>query len=155
LDELKQFRRLEKFNVDQLNKEVVKFKDLTMEGAFLVRALFFLLFGFLMKTSEILNMETFFWALGIVAMIFILRAIQLKIIRVPVMPLVFIAPRGLITILLFLTIDPVDTIPLVNTSLITQVIILTAFVMMLGLMTTGRKTPADQAHVKGDELLKQ
>ena len=53
---------------------------------------------------------------------------------IPFSPLLFIAPRGLITILLFLSIEPVQAIPLINESLIIQVIVLTAFVMMFGLM---------------------
>lgn len=46
----------------------------------------------------------------------------------------FVAPRGLITILLFLSIEPSQTISLVNKSLIIQVIILSALLMMIGLM---------------------
>ena len=105
------------------------------EGTFLIRALFFILFGFLIETSEVLNPQTFFWAVGIVAAIFVYRGIQLKISKLPLAPLMFIAPRGLITILLFLSIDPSHTISLVNNSLIIQVIILSALVMMVGLMT--------------------
>jgi hypothetical protein len=37
-----------------LNKEVAKFKELTIEATFL-GALFFLLFGYLIQTSEIAN----------------------------------------------------------------------------------------------------
>lgn len=135
LDELKRFKWIEKFNPNELNKEVGKFKELTIEGAFLVRALFFLLFGYLIETTEVLNTDTFLWALGIVISIFILRAVQLKLLKLPLQPLLFVAPRGLITILLFLSIDPTQTISFVNKSLIIQVIILTALVMMIGLMT--------------------
>lgn len=135
LDELKRFKWIEKFNPNELNKEVGKFKELTIEGAFLVRALFFLLFGYLIETTEVLNTDTFLWALGIVISIFILRAVQLKLSKLPLQPLLFVAPRGLITILLFLSIDPTQTISFVNKSLIIQVIILTALVMMIGLMT--------------------
>lgn len=135
LDELKQFKWIEKFKPNELNKEVGKFKELTIEGAFLVRALFFLLFGYLIETTEVLNADTFLWALGIVISIFILRAVQLKLSKLPLQPLLFVAPRGLITILLFLSINPTQTISLVNKSLIIQVIILTALLMMVGLMT--------------------
>ncbi|MDZ4749273.1 MAG: hypothetical protein SH808_12360 [Saprospiraceae bacterium] len=135
LDELKRFKWIQKLKPDELNKEVHKFKELTIEAAFLVRALFFLLFGFLIQTDEILNTDTLIWAVGIVAAIFLFRAIQLSISKLPLSPLLFIAPRGLITILLFLSIAPTQSIPLVNNSLIIQVIILTALVMMLGLMT--------------------
>lgn len=134
LDELKRFTWIEKFKPDELNIEVKKFKELTVEGAFIVRALFFLLFGYLIETSEVLNTDTLVWALGIVFFIFVFRSLQLKFSKLPLRPLLFIAPRGLITILLFLSIEPTDTISLVNTSLIIQVIILTALVMMFGLM---------------------
>jgi len=134
LDELKRFKWIEKFKPDELNNEVNKFKELTIEGAFLVRALFFLLFGFLIETSEVLNSETFTWALGIVFFIFAFRFIQLKFSKLSVQSLMFVAPRGLITILLFLSIEPSQTISLVNKSLIIQVIILSALLMMIGLM---------------------
>ncbi|MBK7173849.1 MAG: cation:proton antiporter [Bacteroidales bacterium] len=136
LDELKQFKWIQRFNPDLLNKEVRKFKELTIEAAFIVRALFFLLFGYLIATSEILNTDTLIWALGIVVIIFLFRALQLILSNLPLRTLLFVAPRGLITILLFLSIDPANRISLVNQSLIIQVIILTSLIMMVGLMTT-------------------
>jgi len=135
LDELKGIPWISKLNPDNLDKEVRKFKELTIEGAFLVRALFFLLFGYLIQTKELLNTGTMVWAGGIVMAILVFRAIQLKLSKLALSPLLFIAPRGLITILLFLAIEPAQRIPLVNKSLIVQVIVMTALVMMLGLMT--------------------
>jgi potassium/hydrogen antiporter len=140
LDELKKFKWIEKFKPDELIKEVNKFKELIIEGAFLVRALFFLLFGYLIETTEVLNTDTLLWALSIVFFIFTFRTIQLKLSKLPLQPLLFVAPRGLITILLFLSIEPTHTISLVNKSLIIQVIILTALLMMFGLMTNKPKT---------------
>ena len=133
---MKHFKWIEKFKPDELNKEVKKFKELTIEGAFLIRALFFLLFGYLIETHEVLNTETLVWALAIVFFIFTFRVIQLKLSKLPLFPLLLVAPRGLITILLFLSIEPSQTISLVNKSLIIQVIILTALLMMLGLMAS-------------------
>ena len=140
LDELKRFKWIEKFKPDELNKEGNKFKELTIEAAFLIRALFFLLFGYLIETSEVLNADTFIWALAIVFFIFAFRLIQLKLSKLPLQPLLFVAPRGLITILLFLSIEPTHTISLVNKSLIIQVIILTALLMMFGLMANKPRT---------------
>ena len=134
LDELKRFKWIEKFKPDELKIEVNKFKELTGEGTFLVRTLFFLLFGYSIETSEVLNTDTILWALGIVFFIFLFRAIQLKLSKLPLQPLLFVAPRGLITVLLFLSIEPIHRISLVNNSLIIQVIILTALLMMVGLM---------------------
>jgi cell volume regulation protein A len=141
LDELKHFKWIQNFRLDLLllNKEVLKFKELIIEATFLVRALFFLLFGYLIQTSEIVNLDTLVWSVGIVLGVFILRTIQLKISKIPLFPLLFVAPRGLITILLFLSIAPEDKILLIDKSVIIQVILLTAFIMMLGLMITAKK----------------
>ena len=135
LDELKNNKFIQKLQPDLLDKEVHKFKELTAEIAFLVRALFFLLFGYLIETKELLNTETIVWAIGICIGIFALRYISLKTFKLNIKPILFIAPRGLITILLFLSIPDNQTTDLANNSLIIQVIILSALVMMFGLMT--------------------
>ncbi len=139
LDELKHFAFIEKFRLDLLNKEVSKFKELIVEATFLVRSLFFLLFGYIIETSEIINPDTFVWAIVIVGIILAIRVIQLKLSKMPLFPLLFVAPRGLITILLFLSIGDEYEIVLINRSLIIQVILLTAFIMMIGLMITAIK----------------
>lgn len=142
LEELKWIKWIEKLHPETLNKEVHKFKDLVTEGAFFIRALFFVLFGYVIDTTDLLNPKTFVWAVCITAGIYILRAAQLAASRLPLMPLLFIAPRGLITILLFLSIEQRDKIPLVDNSLVTQVIVLTALVMMVGLILN-KKEAAD------------
>jgi potassium/hydrogen antiporter len=135
LDELKRFNWIEKLRPEKLDKEIKKFKEITTEATFLIRALFFLLFGFLMEAKEILNPETIPWASGIVLSIILVRWIALKFSKLPSSPLLFVAPRGLITILLFLAILPEQSISIVNKSLIIQTIILSVLVMMVGLMT--------------------
>lgn len=134
LDELKKIRWVERFRPEQLDREVKKFKEILIEATFLIRALFFLLFGFLIETPELLNQDTFIWAISITGGIFVFRFIQLKVARLPARPLLFIAPRGLITILLFLAIEVEDRISLVGKPLIIQVILLTGLVLMFGLM---------------------
>ncbi len=151
LDELRHIRWIERFKPLEFNKEVLKFRDLTMEAAFLVRALFFLLFGYLIETSEILNTDTFIWAMIIVILIFSFRALQLKISKIPLSPLLFVAPRGLITILLFLSIDAEQSIDIVNKSLILQVIALTALLMMFGLMANKSTEKSEAAKAKQAE----
>lgn len=140
IDELKQFKWLKMFNTDNLHLEVQKFKNILIEATFLIRTLFFIMFGFFIETSEIINTETLIWSIGIVAGIILVRFIFLKLTKLPLSPLLYIAPRGLITILLFLAITPSQTISLVNKSLIIQVIIITALLMMFGIMKTRKKT---------------
>lgn len=139
LDELNQTSFVEKLQPEILKKEVHKFKELTGEIAFLIRSLFFLLFGYLIQTSELLNTETIIWAIGITVGVFIIRILFLLLLKIQVMPILFVAPRGLITILLFLTIPASQVTPLVNKSLIIQVIILTALMMMVGLIFNKRE----------------
>lgn len=140
LDGLKRFNWTKGLKPDLLNREVSKFKDLIAEATFLARALFFILFGFLIENAEILNAKTFEWALGIVAAILILRIIHFKISGIKMFPMLFVIPRGLINILLFLSIVPAQHIPLVNKSLLIQVVLLSALILMFGLMLTGKKT---------------
>ena len=139
LYKFKKFKWIKKLHPEELKIEDQKFKEITIETAFLVRALFFILFGFLLQTSEIINTDTLLLSGGIVTVIFVSRIIQLKISRLPLRPLLFVAPRGLITILLFLSIVPAQRLVLVNKSLIVQVIVLSAFVMMFGLMAFPEK----------------
>ncbi|HKX86184.1 MAG TPA: cation:proton antiporter [Flavobacterium sp.] len=139
LDEIKHNKFIQRLQPNILDKEVHKFKDLTTEIAFLIRSLFFLLFGYLIQTSELLNSETAIWAVAITAGIFAFRFIFLKLFRLPVNPLLYLAPRGLITILLFLSIPISQSTEVANKSLIIQVIILTAFVMMIGLLKHKKK----------------
>ena len=134
LYKFKSLKWIKKLHPEELKVEDQKFKEITVEMAFLVRALFFILFGYLLETTEVLNTHTLLLSAGIVALIFVFRIIQLKISRLPLKPLLFVAPRGLITILLFLSIVPAQRLLLVNKSLIVQVIILTALIMMFGLM---------------------
>ncbi len=122
-----------------LQQEVKRFGDITSEISFLIRSLFFLLFGYLMKTSEILNTDTMLWALGIFILTYSVRWIWLKILRLEVKPLLFIAPKGLFTIILFLSLPLSMNIPFINKSLLIQIILLTSLFMMFGLMFNKEK----------------
>lgn len=148
LDELKNFKYIQKLNPDVLDKEVHKFKPINKEMAFLIRALFFLLFGYLIETSELLNSESILWAAGICAGIFLIRYLFFKIFRINVLPLALIAPRGLISILLFLSIPLSQQTALVNKSLVIQVIILSALIMMAGLMMSKAADEKKEATIK-------
>jgi hypothetical protein len=135
-ESFKRYPWIERLRPEKLDREVKKFKEITYEATFLVRALFFLLFGFLIEPEEIINTQTLPWAAGIVALILIIRYITIKVSKLPVYPLQFIAPRGLITILLFISILPDLSIPLVNNSLVIQTVLISVFVMMAGLFKT-------------------
>lgn len=140
LDKFKRFRFVDKLQPEIMVKEVVKLNDITTEITFSIRSLFFILFGYLINTHELLNAKTFIIATGILVGIIVLRIIGLKIAHQNLNPLLYVAPRGLITILLFITIPETERIAMVNNSLVIQVIVLTALFMMVGLMISKRQT---------------
>jgi len=139
--EIRRFKLIQRFRWDELATQVPRFHELIGEMAFLVRALFFLLFGFSLETSDIIDVNMLRWSVGLTGLIYLIRAAQLKLSGMPLAPLLFIAPRGLITILLFLSLLPADMIPLVNKSMLTQVILMTSLVMMLGMLRASPPAP--------------
>lgn len=134
LDELTHFKFIKKLNPKKLDLEVHEFSKLIAEVAFLIRTIFFILFGYTITSEVLLNSETVPFAFGIIGLILLVRIIQLKILKMELMPLLFVAPRGLITIMLFLSIPIAKKISFINNSLIIQVIILSAVLMMFGLI---------------------
>lgn len=134
LDELKKFRFIRYLEPDKLDAEVHRFTGLVSEAAFLIRTIFFILFGYTITLKNISNTSTIIYALLIVALIMVVRFIQLKIAKLKVTPMLFVAPRGLITIMLFLSVPITNKITFINEPLILQTIILSILVMMFGLI---------------------
>lgn len=121
---------------DSLEKEVVRFKQITTELTFLIRSLFFMVFGFMIETKDILDLKSLIWASIIIGITLAIRAIQLKITSQKLMPLLFIVPRGLITILLFMSIAPEEHISFINRNLILQIIVISTLIMTIGTAST-------------------
>lgn len=122
-----------------ISENLSSFKAITVEFTFIIRVLFFVTFGFLIQTEEVLNLDSLPWALGIVAGIFLLRLIFLKFSRMELFPLLTVAPRGLITILLFYLLPESAALDIVNRSMVLQVILLTVSIMMLGVLLQKEK----------------
>lgn len=139
LDEIKHYKWMEKFRPTKLDKEVSKFKEISFETSFLIRTLFFILFGFLMNMNEILDTQTLPWAMAIVFAIVFVRWFALKLSKLSIYPLLYVAPRGLITILLFLSILPSQNVNFINKSMVIQVVLLSVLVMMFGLISNKKQ----------------
>ncbi|MBA4240567.1 MAG: sodium:proton antiporter [Sphingobacteriaceae bacterium] len=139
LDEIKHYKWMEKFRPTKLDKEVSKFREISFETSFLIRTLFFILFGFLMNMNEILDTQTLPWAMAIVFAIVFVRWFALKLSKLSIYPLLYVAPRGLITILLFLSILPSQNVNFINKSMVIQVVLLSVLVMMFGLISNKKQ----------------
>lgn len=134
------FGIIRKLHPEALSKEIHRLQELVGESAFLIRVLFFLLFGFLMKPEEIMDTKALYWSCTIVVGIFIARIIFLLLTKAPVFPLLFIAPRGLITVLLFLSIPAARQINYINSAVVIQVVVMTALIMMFGMLFYSNKS---------------
>lgn len=125
------------------NKELVKpiihdFHTLTLESAFVIRTIFFVLFGLSITLSSFYNFEVAMNSLAIVGILYVVRYILLQIFgRKHIWPELFIAPRGLITVLLYFVLQKHNSvhIPLFDPGLLLYPILITSIIMMFALIS--------------------
>ena len=130
IEKITSLKWFHKFDPSNLVNEIHRFEEITTELTFVVRVSFFVIFGFTIDLPSLFNPISLAFAAIIFAMIVLLRILQLLLLRLPVFPLAYVAPRGLITILLFISIPASQTIDTVNQTLITQIILITSLFMM-------------------------
>ncbi len=123
------------FENKTLRAELPFFKSLMAEVTFVARSFFFLLFGFSVKTSQLLDQEALTVAASVVGIIFVVRMAYffLGYKRLP-RGLAFQSPRGLITILLFMSIPPEMQLPELSNAALMLVVLFSAALLMLGLL---------------------
>ena len=91
--------------VEKVEEVLDDMKVVTAESAFVVRTFFFIIFGWSVYLGSLLSFTVIGIGLIILAIIYIVRAIILFIFNgKDILPQLFLAPRGLITILLFFSI---------------------------------------------------
>ena len=93
-------------NEEKILRIVDDFKIVTLESSFVVRTFFFILFGWSIQLGDLFNLTSFLIGISIVLIIFFVRSIALflfsrTIKTKDIVPELFLAPRGLLTILLF------------------------------------------------------
>ncbi|MDX9948387.1 MAG: cation:proton antiporter [Bacteroidales bacterium] len=137
IDFVKKYVDFPKFRSD-----VKSFNTILTEFTFLVRSFFFIIFGFYVRVEGLFEWHNLVTAGAITLGLFLLRLLFfVTVLRMKPVPLVFFAPRGLITILLFISIPAASRIFIVNEEVITLVILLTIFIMTLGTMTVRGERP--------------
>ena len=146
--------RMSKFmNVDNLRDGIERFKLITNESAFLIRTFFFFIFGFTLQLVIFNDHRTIFAGLVIVGILYVIRYLYLTFLaRRNLFPELFIAPRGLITILLFYAIPEDYSKGIISEGVLFLVILLTSLIMIIGLIGTGRKLPQFEIYVGEKKL---
>ncbi|CAD5253774.1 MULTISPECIES: cation:proton antiporter [unclassified Imperialibacter] len=111
------------------------FHVVTMESAFVVRTFFFVIFGMTLDFSGLTDVLALITSLTILVLTYVVRYILLKSIVVKnISPQVWIAPRGLITVLLFFSIPDEWKNDAFSDAILLIVIIATSVLMTLGLV---------------------
>jgi hypothetical protein len=129
-----------RLDLEETEKGLHEFHILTAESTFLVKTFFFLFFGFSIKITDFASTEPFVYGLNIFGIMWALRYAYFTVttFKLSPSPLVFISPRGLISILLFLQIDEIkfleNTPVLIDEKVLLVVILSSMLVMTKGTM---------------------
>lgn len=133
--------KLERFlQIERANQIYHELHIVTLETAFVVRTFFFVIFGLTITVSSLWNVNVAFISLAIIISIYAIRFAVLRIfIGSDIMPQLFIAPRGLITVLLFYAIPQEAIIDTFEPGILLFVIIVTSLVMTWAMIRNGKK----------------
>lgn len=119
------------------------FHIISRETAFVLRTFFFIVFGLTIDLLSLINFEVLIISLMVFISIYLVRIVLLKVFEKEGSPILgYIAPRGLITILLFYSIPKDLLSETFQPGVLLWVIILTSIYMTYGLIK----------HVKGAEI---
>ena len=126
------------FNHETITLILKDFHVLTLESAFLLRTFFFVVFGFSISLSGLYSWENALYGLIITAILYLVRTLFLSVFaRKHLYPELMIAPRGLITILLFFSIEKSQGIFIkgFDPGILLYPIFVTSIIMTIGLLT--------------------
>ena len=119
----------------EIDKILTDFRLITIESAFIVRTFFFVIFGSTIVLAELVSLMVFIQSAAILIITFGLRWLFLRItVGKDIHPQVFIAPRGLITVLLFFAIPQQFDIPNFENGILLYIILATSLLMTWSLI---------------------
>ncbi|PKP29567.1 MAG: hypothetical protein CVU00_15010 [Bacteroidetes bacterium HGW-Bacteroidetes-17] len=135
------FKKLEDWLYDDKIDEVYReFRLITVETSFLVRTFFFVVFGMTLPLATLISWRVWIISVTFLAVAYMLRFLLFAIVeRKDIFPQVFIAPRGLISILLFFAIPESLKNAGIESGVLFMVIIATSIIMAMSLITNSRK----------------
>ncbi len=114
---------------------------ITMETAFVVRTFFFVIFGVTIVLADLASLQVALISLLIIASIYAIRWILLRIFMgKDILPQLFIAPRGLITVLLFYAIPKEAEVAGFKPGILLFIIIATSLIMTFAMIADKRRT---------------
>ena len=127
-------------HIDKVKGVLEDFHLVTMESAFVVRTFFFVLFGISISLSSLFDILIAIISLLILATLYLIRYLFIKVfVQRDISPQLFLAPRGLITILLFFAIPDEFKAEAFDSGILLYVIIISCIIMAVALVSSGKK----------------
>ena len=126
---------------------------ITVETAFVIRTFFFVIFGLTISLSSLYNAKVVMISLLIIGSIYLLRYLLLRAsLGKDIFPQLFIAPRGLITILLFYNIPVEVEVPGFDSGILLFTIIGTSLIMTFAMIYDKRRTTQAIREAEGNPV---
>lgn len=130
-------------DIEERDETIAEFKTLTKELTFAVRGFFFVLLGLWTQISVFLSVEAWGVALVVLAVIFSTRHILLHTAKIDLADaMTWVAPRGLITVLLFMAAKQVVNVPPYVDGAMTIVVLLSSLAVVAARAVHGRASSA-------------
>lgn len=127
-------------NKDRVEQIYHELHIITLETAFVVRTFFFVIFGVTIAIASLFDLNVALTSILIIISIYAIRFIILRVfVGSDILPQLFIAPRGLITVLLFYAIPKEATIETFDSGILLFVIIGTSLIMTAAMIRDKRK----------------
>jgi len=118
-----------------------EFHLITLETAFVVRTFFFVVFGISITLSSLVSFNVFVISLAILVVLYFVRIVFLRLLYgKDLLPELFIAPRGLITVLLYYQLPLDIKHPGFDEGILLYVIIISSLIMTGSLINESRKS---------------
>ena len=142
-------------DLDATRKEIQEFHILTAESTFLVRTFFFLFFGFSIQLSNFKSIIPFFYGLIIFLIMFLIRYMYITFttLKIKPSPLVYMSPRGLISILLFIQLKDVSFISLDQSPIDERVLLIVILSSMLVMLFGTMKKDKEEIIIDNEESI--
>ncbi len=146
--------KLRKFlDESQMSGIFENFKMITLESSFVVRTFFFVIFGFTIILTSLINFEVWLVSILVLAVLYGVRFAWFRlVIRKDIYPDIWMAPRGLITILLFYSIPENLAVAKFNEGILLLVILASSITMAVSMIRYRKSAQQDVSLEVNDKM---
>jgi len=130
------------FNTEKFTKDFDYLYSITAESVFLIKTFFFIIFGFIIEINLLADLNMMMIAGATLVVIYLARLLFLPLFLRRVLPELLFSPRGLISILLYLSLPEEMKIPQLHVGLLFFIVLSTSLVMISSVFVKEKDEPA-------------